>query len=101
MNRPQFSEFGASHFRNMPCGEHTRPGMPFPLVAKTAEPVWTPKTLRVLGDLCVSNSLQHRRPTMIAFEISLKSIACIALVDFLSGFFHWLEDAYGHPDWPI
>ena len=38
---------------------------------------------------------------MIAFEISLKSIACIALVDFLSGFFHWLEDAYGHPDWPI
>jgi ubiquitin-conjugating enzyme E2 variant len=38
---------------------------------------------------------------MIALEFSLKFIACIAIVDFLSGFFHWLEDAYGHPDWPI
>ena len=28
-------------------------------------------------------------------------IACVAIVDFLSGFFHWLEDAYGHPDWPL
>jgi ubiquitin-conjugating enzyme E2 variant len=28
-------------------------------------------------------------------------VACVAVVDFLSGFFHWLEDAYGHPDWPM
>ena len=23
------------------------------------------------------------------------------ITDFLSGVFHWLEDAYGHPSWPI
>jgi ubiquitin-conjugating enzyme E2 variant len=28
-------------------------------------------------------------------------IACVLLADFLSGFFHWLEDAYGQADWPI
>lgn len=30
-----------------------------------------------------------------------KLIFCILLVDFVSGCFHWLEDAYGNEDWPI
>lgn len=33
--------------------------------------------------------------------VILKILGCIFLVDFLSGFFHWLEDAYGNEDWPI
>jgi len=28
-------------------------------------------------------------------------IAVWLVTDFLSGVFHWLEDAYGHPSWPI
>jgi hypothetical protein len=31
----------------------------------------------------------------------LETIAAVLVADFLSGFFHWLEDAYGHEDWPI
>jgi ubiquitin-conjugating enzyme E2 variant len=27
--------------------------------------------------------------------------ACVLVADFLSGFFHWLEDAYGQEHWPI
>ena len=27
--------------------------------------------------------------------------ACVFIADFLSGFFHWLEDAYGQEEWPI
>jgi ubiquitin-conjugating enzyme E2 variant len=34
-------------------------------------------------------------------EYTLYVIACIFIADFLSGFFHWLEDAYGQPDWSI
>jgi len=34
-------------------------------------------------------------------QILLQTVATIFLVDFVSGFFHWLEDAYGNPDWPI
>ena len=30
-----------------------------------------------------------------------KAAAVWLLTDFLSGFFHWLEDAYGSPFWPI
>lgn len=33
--------------------------------------------------------------------IVLWIIACILIADFLSGFIHWLEDAYGNPNWPI
>ena len=28
-------------------------------------------------------------------------IACVLVADFLSGLFHWLEDAYGREHWPI
>jgi ubiquitin-conjugating enzyme E2 variant len=34
---------------------------------------------------------------MILIEI----LGTIILADFVSGIFHWLEDAYGRPDWPI
>lgn len=34
-------------------------------------------------------------------ECAARIIACIFIADFLSGFFHWLEDAYGHPNWPV
>lgn len=34
---------------------------------------------------------------MIAAEI----VATILIADFASGFFHWLEDAYGRENWPI
>ena len=34
---------------------------------------------------------------MIAFEI----LATVLIADFVSGFFHWLEDAYGRKEWPI
>ena len=34
-------------------------------------------------------------------EILVRVFACVLLVDFLSGFFHWLEDAYGREHWPI
>ncbi len=31
----------------------------------------------------------------------VKVVACVFVADFLSGFFHWLEDAYGQEHWPI
>ena len=31
----------------------------------------------------------------------VQGIACVLLADFLSGLFHWLEDAYGHEDLPL
>ena len=34
-------------------------------------------------------------------EIAIRVIAMVLLADFLSGLFHWLEDAYGCEDWPI
>ena len=34
-------------------------------------------------------------------EYIAKAIVCVFITDFLSGFFHWLEDAYGRPNWPI
>ena len=38
---------------------------------------------------------------MFFLLIGLKVLGCILVADFLSGFFHWLEDAYGREDWPI
>jgi plasmanylethanolamine desaturase len=32
---------------------------------------------------------------------AVKLVGVILLVDFLSGLFHWLEDAYGDETWPI
>jgi len=32
-------------------------------------------------------------------SIILKSVATIAIADFLTGFFHWWEDSYGNPNW--
>ncbi len=34
---------------------------------------------------------------LIPFQI----LACVAAADFLSGLFHWAEDAYGEPHWPV
>jgi hypothetical protein len=34
---------------------------------------------------------------MIVFEI----VVTVLIADFVSGLFHWLEDAYGRPDWPV
>ena len=34
-------------------------------------------------------------------QIFLDIILVIVAVDFGSGLLHWLEDSYGHPDWPI
>ena len=33
----------------------------------------------------------------VAFQV----VAIWLVTDFLSGFFHWLEDAYGNPFWPL
>jgi len=33
--------------------------------------------------------------------LPIKVLACVFVADFLSGFFHWLEDAYGREDFPI
>ena len=30
-----------------------------------------------------------------------KVIACVFTADLLSGFLHWLEDAYGREHWPV
>jgi ubiquitin-conjugating enzyme E2 variant len=38
---------------------------------------------------------------MLMLEIVVKIVASVVIADFLSGFFHWLEDAYGQEDWPI
>lgn len=33
--------------------------------------------------------------------IVLEALATVLIADFVSGFFHWLEDAYGRPEWPL
>ncbi len=37
----------------------------------------------------------------ITLLYALDIAACVLAADFLSGVFHWLEDAYGRPGWPI
>lgn len=37
--------------------------------------------------------------TILAILVKLS--ICILVADFVSGFFHWLEDAYGGEDWPV
>lgn len=34
-------------------------------------------------------------------EVSLTLVLILLAADFLSGFFHWVEDSYGSEDWPI
>ena len=34
-------------------------------------------------------------------QIFLDIILVILAADFGSGLFHWIEDSYGHPDWPL
>jgi ubiquitin-conjugating enzyme E2 variant len=36
-----------------------------------------------------------------ALEFLGKFLLCILAADFLSGLFHWIEDGYGRPHWPI
>jgi ubiquitin-conjugating enzyme E2 variant len=38
---------------------------------------------------------------MTLVKIAAEVVACVLLADFLSGLFHWLEDAYGQPHWPV
>lgn len=38
---------------------------------------------------------------MSVLPVVLQIVAVWLLTDFLSGVFHWLEDAYGDPSWPI
>jgi hypothetical protein len=28
-------------------------------------------------------------------------VLCVAVADFITGFFHWAEDRYGQPEWPL
>lgn len=35
------------------------------------------------------------------FKIIFQVIVTVLSADFVSGFFHWLEDAYGREEWPI
>lgn len=37
----------------------------------------------------------------MAVEIIVGFAACVLCADFASGFFHWLEDAYGREDFPV
>jgi ubiquitin-conjugating enzyme E2 variant len=38
---------------------------------------------------------------MVTVSFLLQLTALVLAADFVSGFFHWLEDAYGHPDTPL
>lgn len=35
------------------------------------------------------------------FTVVLKIVSVVLITDFVSGLFHWWEDTYGHPFWPI
>lgn len=37
----------------------------------------------------------------VPLSIPLKAASALLVVDVLSGLFHWLEDSYGRPDWPV
>ncbi|HTD65719.1 MAG TPA: fatty acid desaturase CarF family protein [Candidatus Limnocylindria bacterium] len=52
----------------------------------------------------LSINFSHRRPLNVAvviLKIAFELVACVLVADFVSGFFHWLEDAYGREDFPI
>ena len=34
-------------------------------------------------------------------QVAIEVVAVIVFVDFASGLFHWLEDSYGKPEWPV
>ena len=38
---------------------------------------------------------------MSVLFIVAQVVAVWLVTDFLSGLFHWIEDAYGDPSWPI
>jgi hypothetical protein len=42
-----------------------------------------------------------RQDAMQVIVVTAQVLAVWAVTDFLSGVFHWLEDAYGKPSWPI
>ncbi|MEJ2116323.1 MAG: fatty acid desaturase CarF family protein [Gammaproteobacteria bacterium] len=48
-----------------------------------------------------SQLISFVKSTKDLWEIFIKIIFCILIADFISGFFHWLEDTYGEEDWPI
>ena len=37
----------------------------------------------------------------MVIKIIVEALLCILIADFITGFVHWLEDAYGSEDWPI
>lgn len=38
---------------------------------------------------------------LTTISLMLQIAACVLAADFISGLFHWLEDSYGNPNWPI
>src|SRR5437879_3206842 len=42
-----------------------------------------------------------KKETSENIMIFVEIIATVLVADFVSGLVHWLEDAYGHEDWPI
>ena len=51
---------------------------------------------------CSHGRLRSRQSRNVEkFMIIVELIGAVLVADFLSGLFHWLEDAYGREDWPI
>ncbi|MEE9381366.1 MAG: fatty acid desaturase CarF family protein [Hyphomonadaceae bacterium] len=69
-----------------------------PDLAPSSRPAWIPSlaaflsaTAQMLGGL----------PVMTLMLIPAQIIGGLLLADFISGLFHWFEDRYGNPDWPV
>jgi plasmanylethanolamine desaturase len=43
----------------------------------------------------------RRRGEVVIAMMAIKLVATWLITDWISGFVHWLEDSYGHPDMPI
>ena len=47
------------------------------------------------------NEWAHSREVKLARMVVIEIILTVLAADFISGFFHWVEDAYGDERWPI
>jgi plasmanylethanolamine desaturase len=55
-------------------------------------------------DCAGGKTAQETRLAPAPFEvvwIAVQVLACVLFADLLTGFFHWLEDSYGDPSWPL